>query len=530
MYDPLASQSAEEVSELSRLAQQQQWTEEQLAFLNASKACVIGRAKAFPTSNVGDPEAACQWDCWRRATMLEPLAWDVLHNGIAGDFIEAGVYKGGISVHMEALLHAFYTLRGAKTHAPRERVRMPEGGKEYGGFEEKGAGQGDMLRQVRFLQGFFNETLHTMPPGSSFALIRADSDMFVSIYETLDALYPRLSVGGYIVFDDWKFLQSRAAILTYRRNMNITSPMSDGPSVRASAVTITAAFGQIKPSTMRLHVLHMHAVILVCKSVTPDQRIKAHLPMYDPLASQSAEEVSELSRLAQQQQWTEEQLAFLNASKACVIGRAMPFPIRNRGDPEAACTWDCWRRATMLEPLAWDVLHNGIAGDFIEAGVYKGGISVHMEALLHAFYTLRGATAHAPRERVRTPEGGKEHGGFEEKGAGQGDMLRQVRFLPGFFNETLHTMPPGSSFALIRADSDMFVSIYETLYALYPRLSVGGYIVFDDWKFSQSRAAILTYRRNMNITSPMWSSNKRGSPPFHTIDPMAFWRKSALTG
>ena len=324
---------------------------------------------------------------------------------------------------------------------------------------------------------------------------------------------------------------------------------------------------------MRLHVLHMHAVILVCKSVTPDQRIKAHLPMYDPLASQSAEEVSELSRLAQQQQWTEVQLAFLNASKACVIGRAIPFPIRNRGDPEAACTWDCWRRATMLEPLAWDVLHNGIAGDFIEAGVYKGGISVHMEALLHAFYTLRGATAHAPRERVRqmwladsfgglppseaynrqfaergiaqatkfeyagvrdwtpgkfaspldavkkrmstclsspthqpfpamgttkscgkshtrgpcmqgsttaraplvslstgTPEGGKEHGGFEEKGA-KGDVLRQVRFLPGFFNETLHTMPPGSSFALIRADSDMFVSIYETLYALYPRLS-----------------------------------------------------------
>ena len=145
----------------------------------------------------------------------------------------------------------------------------------------------------------------------------------------------------------------------------------------------------------------MHAVILVCKSVTPDQRIKAHLPMYDPLASQSAEEVSELSRLAQQQQWTEEQLAFLNASKTCVIGRAKAFPIRNVGDPEAACQWDCWRRATMLEPLAWDVLHNGIAGDFIEAGVYKGGISVHMEALLHAFYTLRGATAHAPRERVR---------------------------------------------------------------------------------------------------------------------------------
>ena len=139
----------------------------------------------------------------------------------------------------------------------------------------------------------------------------------------------------------------------------------------------------------------------VQRSITPDQRIKAHLPKYDPLASQSAEEVSELSRLAQQQQWTEVQNAFLDASKACVIGRAIPFPTSNKGDPEAACQWDCWRRATMLEPLAWDVLHNGIAGDFIEAGVYKGGISVHMEALLHAFYSLRGTTTHAPRERVR---------------------------------------------------------------------------------------------------------------------------------
>jgi hypothetical protein len=152
---------------------------------------------------------------------------------------------------------------------------------------------------------------------------------------------------------------------------------------------------------MRMHVLLMHAVILVCKSVKPDKRIEAHLPKYDPLASQSAQEVSELSRLAQQQQWTEVQHAFLNASKACVIGRAIPFPTSNKGDPEAACQWDCWRRATMLEPLAWDVLHNGIAGDFIEAGVYKGGISVHMEALLHAFYSLRGTTTHAPRERVR---------------------------------------------------------------------------------------------------------------------------------
>ena len=36
--------------------------------------------------------------------------------------------------------------------------------------------------------------------------------------------------------------------------------------------------------------------------------------------------------------------------------------------------------------------------------------------------------------------------------------------------------------------------MYETLAALYPKLSYGGYVVFDDWKFGSARAAIVAYR------------------------------------
>ncbi|EOD32374.1 hypothetical protein EMIHUDRAFT_230351 [Emiliania huxleyi CCMP1516] len=53
------------------------------------------------------------------------------------------------------------------------------------------------------------------------------------------------------------------------------------------------------------------------------------------------------------------------------------------GDDEAPCTWDCFRRASMLEPLAQQVFAQGVAGDFVEAGVYQGGLSIFMAALLH---------------------------------------------------------------------------------------------------------------------------------------------------
>ena len=47
-----------------------------------------------------------------------------------------------------------------------------------------------------------------------------------------------------------------------------------------------------------------------------------------------------------------------------------------------SCTWDCANRATMLEPLAADVLMNNVPGDFLEAGVASGGISIFMAAML----------------------------------------------------------------------------------------------------------------------------------------------------
>jgi O-methyltransferase len=56
--------------------------------------------------------------------------------------------------------------------------------------------------RVRFLPGWFKDTLHDAP-FDSIAVLRLDGDLYESTIQALDALYPRLSPGGYCIIDDY---------------------------------------------------------------------------------------------------------------------------------------------------------------------------------------------------------------------------------------------------------------------------------------------------------------------------------------
>lgn len=315
----------------------------------------------------------------------------------------------------------------------------------------------------------------------------------------------------------------------------------------------------------------------------------------------------------------------------------------------------------MLEPLAQQVFAQGVAGDFVEAGVYQGGLSIFMAALLHvngqlgprrmwladsfrgmppldyskdaserarlaaddtfaegslsASQTLvewhlsrvlgdldreassLGAASVGRRERLRARAGlsgpprahrfswgdgvarqrcsrgrfaclnrhdsdgcwclsapasfmdnrGRSRSSSLPGGSSRSDDHRRVdggtpasadharyaaaaprmpagvRMLPGFFNETLPG--PIERIAMLRVDADTFTSIDEVLERLYPRVSPGGFVVFDDWKIPFAREAILRFRRRHNISEGLTFSAWHCRRPFRTIDPMAFWRK-----
>jgi O-methyltransferase len=68
----------------------------------------------------------------------------------------------------------------------------------------------------------------------------------------------------------------------------------------------------------------------------------------------------------------------------------------------------------------------------------------------------------------------------------------QVKFLKGFFSETLPTSPI-EKLSILRLDGDMYESTMDGLVNLYPKLSVGGYILIDDWGLQPCKDAINDY-------------------------------------
>ncbi len=81
-----------------------------------------------------------------------------------------------------------------------------------------------------------------------------------------------------------------------------------------------------------------------------------------------------------------------------------------------------------------------------------------------------------------------------------GPLDEQVRFLPGWFRETLPAAPI-ERLALLRLDGDLYGSTRDALEALYPKVSPGGYVIVDDWDFTEEcRAAVRDYLESIGET------------------------------
>jgi hypothetical protein len=97
---------------------------------------------------------------------------------------------------------------------------------------------------------------------------------------------------------------------------------------------------------------------------------------------------------------------------------------------------------------------------------------------------------------------------------------RGVRFLPGFFEQTLAALS-GHRWSLLRLDGDTYDATRLSLEALYPGLSAGGYVILDDYlQIDPCRAAVDDFRREHGITEPIepidWSGarwRRQNEPP-----------------
>jgi hypothetical protein len=181
----------------------------------------------------------------KRLANLRTLAEEVIANRIPGDFIETGVWRGGACIMMRAVLNAYnVTDRRVWVADSFEGLPVPDvdrypadAGSDYHTFEELAISSETVRRnfekygllddQVVFLKGWFRDTLPKAPI-QALALLRLDGDLYESTMDALNALYDKLSVGGYVIVDDYHVVPGcNKAIGDFREARKISATLSE---------------------------------------------------------------------------------------------------------------------------------------------------------------------------------------------------------------------------------------------------------------------------------------------------------------
>jgi O-methyltransferase len=208
--------------------------------------------------------------------------------------------------------------------------------------------------------------------------------------------------------------------------------------------------------------------------------------------------------------------------------------VQGRDWPTEAETMVGLLRLDSLRACIVNVLEDGIPGDLVETGVWRGGASIFMRAVLKAYGdcarrvwladSFQGLPT--PDTVLYPPDAGDRHhqlSGYlavaieEVKTNFQryGLLDEQVCFLPGWFKDTLPTAPI-ERVAVLRLDGDMYESTLQALEHLYHKVSDGGYVVVDDYgALPNCRQAVEDFRTGHKITEPIFRIDWTG----------AFWHK-----
>jgi len=177
---------------------------------------------------------------YKRLSNVQDCVTDVIKNNVEGDLIETGVWRGGTVIFMRAILKAYNVTDRIVWAAdsfeglpkPNEEKYAADKDDKFYMYDElkvsldmvkENFNKYDLLdEQVQFLKGWFKDTLPTAPI-KKLAVLRLDGDMYESTMDALIHLYPKLSVGGYIIIDDWGVVEGcRLAVQDYRKQYGIT--------------------------------------------------------------------------------------------------------------------------------------------------------------------------------------------------------------------------------------------------------------------------------------------------------------------
>jgi O-methyltransferase len=196
--------------------------------------------------------------------------------------------------------------------------------------------------------------------------------------------------------------------------------------------------------------------------------------------------------------------------------------LRAKGDdwPSDAETMAGMARLDSLQSCVETVIADGVPGDFIETGVWRGGASIFMRGVLSAYgvtdRTVWVADSFeglpAPDVEKYSADAGARFHKDKQLAVSLDDVKSnfaryqllddQVRFLVGWFKDTL-PIAPIETLAVMRLDGDMYESTIDALGALYDKLSPGGFVIVDDYSIASCREAVDEFRLSRSITEPL---------------------------
>lgn len=210
------------------------------------KGYKVFRSKPF------DPESRSLGKDWpsigysmvglKRLDNLQFCVESVLNENVPGDLLEAGVWRGGSCIFMRAILKLRkITDRTVWVADSFEGLPAPtlaaDRGYDFSGVSQLAISQAevedafrrfDLLdSQVRFLKGWFRDALPNAPV-SRLAVLRTDGDLYESTMDVFNALYHKVSAGGYIIVDDYHMLPPcKQAVSDFRGRAGIADQIQE---------------------------------------------------------------------------------------------------------------------------------------------------------------------------------------------------------------------------------------------------------------------------------------------------------------
>jgi len=181
-----------------------------------------------------------------------------------------------------------------------------------------------------------------------------------------------------------------------------------------------------------------------------------------------------------------------------------------------------------------------IPGDFVEVGTWRGGCTGLMALGAQRFGTgSRIIQAFDSFQGLPQPVASKDFDGIMEtefrvtevnaKGKLEpinalvasiddfrallfetiGYSEEQVVIHKGWFQETMPIAAPKiGEIAVLRLDGDLYESYKIALEYLYPKVTLGGFVIIDDWILGGCRNAVTEYFQNQGLRPYLWSLDR----------------------